>query len=262
MKDVWAAMAGGEVVLGHWVVSGSPTIIEAAGRAGADFVAIDCEHGPVSPLGAELDACVRAAYAADVAPIVRVASHDGAQIAKAADLGAKGVIVPHVNSAAELRALFDHARFPPAGKRGCHPLVRASGFGAQDWGAFTADSAASFTVVPLLEEPAAFERLDELLDVEGLRAVAIGPFDLAARVGGVGDPGAQARVAELFTRLREACDARGLSVIDGAADAEGVRRRIEAGCRGIVYSLDVALVGGAIRQALALVREDLPDGAR
>jgi 2-keto-3-deoxy-L-rhamnonate aldolase RhmA len=261
MKDVWAAMGRGEVVVGHWVVSGSPVLIEALGGTGVDFVAIDCEHGPISPWGAELDACIRAACAAGVAPVVRVSSHDGAQIAKAADLGARGVIVPHVNSAAELTALLAHGRFPPTGTRGCHPLVRASRYGATPWTTVLRESEELFTIVPLLEEPAAFEQLDELLDVDGLRAVAIGPFDLAARLGGVGDPGAEAQVAALHARLVDACGARGISVMDGAGDAETLRRKVDAGCRGILWSIDVAVVADGVRRHVDAVREHVAVGS-
>jgi 4-hydroxy-2-oxoheptanedioate aldolase len=255
MKDIWAAMEAGEVVVGHWMASGSPMMVEVIGCSGADVVAIDCEHGPVSPYGAELEACIRAAYATDIAPIVRLVSHDGAQISKAADLGAKGVIVPHVNTAQEMERLLEHARFPPLGNRGAHPEVRAARYGWDSWAEFSQSSQASFTVIPLLEEPEAFEALDEILAVDGVRAVAIGPFDLAARVGGVGTPEADARVAEYSAQLIAACVARGISVIDGAWNFDAFARKVKAGCRGILYSADISLLAGAIRAQMAPVRE-------
>lgn len=254
MRDLWAVMDAGEVVVGHWVASASPTIVEVLGHTGADFVAIDCEHGPISPYGSELDACVRAAYAAGVAPVIRVFPHDPVAVAKAADLGATGVIVPHVNSAEELDGLLEHARFPPSGNRGCYPSVRASRFGAMAWEDFRAASEQTFTVVPLLEEPQAFTHLDEILDVPGLRAVAIGPFDLQARLGGVGDPVARARVEELFDQLLAACAERGIHVIDGASSAQEVERKVAAGVRGIVFSVDVLLLERAIRDHMDAVR--------
>jgi 4-hydroxy-2-oxoheptanedioate aldolase len=260
MRDIWATMESGEVVVGHWVASASPAMVEIIGYSGADMVAIDCEHGPCSPYGAELEACVRAAYASDIAPLVRVVSHDGAQISKAADLGAVGVIVPHVNTARELEQLLSHARFPPLGNRGCHPGVRAARYGWEPWAEFVQESHRSFAVVPLLEEPAAFEQVDEILDVDGLRAVAIGPLDLAAREGGVGSPKAEAKVREYLERLLAAADARGISVIDGAWDLDSVRSKVEAGCRGILYSADVTLLAGAIRAQMAPVRELLAGG--
>jgi 2-keto-3-deoxy-L-rhamnonate aldolase RhmA len=253
-------MEAGEVVVGHWVASGSPTMVEIVGRSGADLVAIDCEHGPLSPYGAELEACIRAAYAADVTPIVRIASQDGAQASRAADFGAKGVIVTHVNSAKQLRRMISHVKLPPVGNRGCSATVRAAGYGWQPWPAFMTETNSSVEVVPLLEEPAAFDRLDEILAVDGLRAVAIGPFDLAARLGGVGDAGAEERVRECLEQLAYACDQRGISVIDGAWDLDTFRRKVETGCKGILYSGDTSLIAGALREQMSAVRDYLSGG--
>jgi 2-keto-3-deoxy-L-rhamnonate aldolase RhmA len=261
MKDIWASMAAGEVIVGHWVASASPVIVELIGYSGADMIAIDCEHGPLSPYGGELDSCIRAAYASDIAPVVRVSSHDGAQISRAADLGALGVIVPHVNTAAELRRLFSHAQFPPAGNRGCYPAVRAARYGATPWSEYADRTRTSFTVVPLLEEPRAFDNLDALLDVDGLRAVAIGPLDLAARLEGVGTAAAEAHVERYLSELIAACGARQISVIDGAWDHDTVRRKVRAGVRGIMYSADVTLLAAALRDHLDPIRELLAGSA-
>jgi 4-hydroxy-2-oxoheptanedioate aldolase len=260
VKDIWSAMEAGEVVVGHWVASGSPTMVEIIGASGADVVAIDCEHGPLSPYGGELEACIRAAYATDVTPIVRVASHDGAQVSKAADFGAKGVIVPHVNTAEQLRQAISHAKLPPVGNRGCSATVRAAAHGWQSWPEFLEATNASVEVVPLFEEPTAFAQLEEILAVEGLRAVAIGPFDLASRVGGVGDAEAEERVREYLRQLVGACERRGISVIDGAWDLDTVRRKVEAGCKGIMYSGDTSLLAGALREQMGAVRAYLSGG--
>jgi 4-hydroxy-2-oxoheptanedioate aldolase len=253
-------MEAGEVVVGHWVASGSPTMVELVGGSGADLVAIDCEHGPLSPYGAELEACIRAAYAADVAPIVRVAGHDGSQISRAADFGAKGVIVPHINTGEQLRQAIAQVKLPPVGNRGCSSTVRAADYGWRPWAEFLSETNSSVEVVPLLEEPVAFERLDEILAVPGLRAVAIGPLDLAARFGGVGDAAAEARVRECLAQLIRGCDQRGISVIDGAWDLDTVRRKVSAGCRGIMYSGDTSLLAGALRDQMSGVRRFLSGG--
>ena len=255
MKNISASMDAGEVVVGHWVASASPVIVELIGYSGADMVAIDCEHGPLSPYGGELDACIRAAHASDIAPLVRLSSHDGAQVSRAADLGAVGVIVPHVNTADELERLLSHAQFPPVGNRGCYPAVRAARYGVTPWRDYADRTRTNFAVVPLLEEPRAFEDLDALLDVDGLRAVAIGPLDLAARLHGVGTDESARAVEELFTDLVAACERRGISVIDGAWDFDAVRQKVRAGVRGIMYSADVNLLAGALSEQMKPIRQ-------
>jgi 2-keto-3-deoxy-L-rhamnonate aldolase RhmA len=257
MKDMFAAMEAGEVIVGHWVASASTTMVELVGHSGADVVAIDCEHGALSPYGPQLEACVRAAYAADVAPIVRVPSHDGVQIANVADAGAKGIIVPHVNTPQELEDAIAHVKYPPLGNRGCSSTVPAARFGFQPWDEYLAEANATVEVIPLLEEPRVFQDLDAVLAVEHLRAVAIGPVDLAARLGGVGDPGASARVEELLAALVAACAPRNISVIDGAWDLETFQRKVAAGVKGIMYATDVSLLAGAIRTQMGPVRDFL-----
>jgi 4-hydroxy-2-oxoheptanedioate aldolase len=257
MKDVFAAMDAGEVVVGHWVSSGSPTMVELIGHSGADIVAIDCEHGAISPYGSELENCVRAAYAADIAPIVRVPSHDGVQISKAADYGAKGVIVPHVNTPEQLADCIAHIKFPPVGNRGCYGSVPAARLTFTPWQEYADETNATVEIIPLFEEPRAFEALDELVAVEGLRAVAMGPLDLAARVGGVGTPEAIRKVAGYLDQMLEACLPRGIHVIDGAWDLDTFKARVDAGCKGIMYSGDVPLLAGALRQHMGPIREHL-----
>lgn len=259
MKDIWSEMESGRVVVGHWVASGSPTMVELIGRSGADVVAIDCEHGPLSPFGSELESCIRAAYAAGIAPIVRIPSHDGAQVSRAADFGAKGIMVPHVNTPEQLQRLLTHVKFPPVGNRGCFPSVRAAAYGFQPWSEFLAESLASVEVVPMLEERQAFENLDAILAVEGLRAVAIGPLDLAARLGGVGSPEAEAQVQEYLAQLLRACNARGISVIDGAWDLDTFKRKVQSGCKGIMYSGDTSLLAAALREQMTGVRAFLAE---
>lgn len=254
MKDIFAAMDAGEVVVGHWVSSGSTTMVELVGFSGADLVGIDCEHGSLSAGGPSLEACVRAAYAADVAPVVRVPSHDGVLISRAAEAGAKGIIVPHVNTPEELAHAIAHVKFPPLGNRGGSKTVMASRLGFTPWAQYLEETNATVEVIPLLEEPEAFAGLDAILDVPGLRAVAIGPFDLALRLGGADDERAEARVQELLEQLVAACDPRGISVVDGAWDLETVQRKVRAGCKGIMYSGDVPILADALRERMGPVR--------
>jgi 2-keto-3-deoxy-L-rhamnonate aldolase RhmA len=103
MLDIKRALQNGEVLTGPFSLSGSPTLVETIGYAVFDSVIIDCQHGTISPFGSELEQQIRAAYAADIAPVVRTADNDRGQILKAMDFGAKGVIVPQVNTAEEAR---------------------------------------------------------------------------------------------------------------------------------------------------------------
>src|SRR3954469_25544366 len=99
MKDLRAALAAGEIVFGSAVVSGHPSIVEILGWIGFDYVFIDTEHAATSPSGRELEQVVRAAYSADIPPIVRPAENLPYHINKALDCGAKAVWVPRIETA-------------------------------------------------------------------------------------------------------------------------------------------------------------------
>ncbi len=118
MLDIKRALQNGEVLTGPFSLSGSPTLVETIGYAGFDFVIIDCQHGTTSPFGNELEQQIRAAYAADIAPVVRTADNDRGQILKAMDFGAKGVIVPRPRSGAPARVRGS------AGRGGCNLYMR------------------------------------------------------------------------------------------------------------------------------------------
>lgn len=261
MKDILALMRAGEVVVGTFVVSASPSAVEIVGYSGADFVVIDCEHAALSPYGTELEECVRAAYAAEVAPIVRITSKEGGQVLKAANFGALGIMVPHVNRPDELGQMIRHAKIPPLGNRSCAPPVRAARHGWEPWADFVERTNTQVEVLPILEEPGAFDSLDELLSVQGLNVVVFGPYDLGQRLGGVGTAEAEEKIDDYLRELIRICDEKGIVVMNLAWNADQVEHQVEVGCRGIIYSTDVSLLNAALREQYEVLRERL-DGVR
>src|SRR2546425_4752974 len=113
-----------------------PEAVEIAGLAGWDFAVIDCEHAPIT--AALLPGMVRAATAAGIPAIVRVASSDPAGIQHALDCGAAGVQIPQIASVEAARAAIAASRFHPLGQRGFNPFVRAADFSARATSEFLA----------------------------------------------------------------------------------------------------------------------------
>lgn len=140
MKDLKVALRRGERIIGTFCVSNSPSIVEIIGYAGFDFVIIDCQHSATNPYGSELENMVRAAYAADITPIVRVTRNDEAQILKALDFRAKGLIVPQVGSKGEVEQLVSATHYPPMGHRSSTPVIAATKYGFRPWAGYTAQS--------------------------------------------------------------------------------------------------------------------------
>src|SRR5262245_21815479 len=163
--------AGGSVQAGRrglWVTFLGPFGLEVAGAGyGAEWIGIDIQHG-------DLDS-------ADVAPLarvslvpvlVRLASHDEAQLARVLDAGVDGVIVPAVESAGQARELVQAAYFPPRGRRS-RGLARASLLGRRY----------QPPLLPMVETQAGLDALDHILRVDGVDGVFVGPYDLASSLG-------------------------------------------------------------------------------
>jgi 4-hydroxy-2-oxoheptanedioate aldolase len=243
-------------VFGVFVLSGSPVAVELIGRAGFDFVAIDCQHGVTSSYGEDLAELIRAADAADVAPVVRLAGHDPGRILKPLDLGAGAVIVPNVNTADQARAAVEGARYPPAGRRSAYPSARAAGYGTEPWDDFAARQDRDALVFALIEEVEGLDNVEDIAAVDGLGGLYFGPFDLALSLGDPAmafDLAAHARNRE---RVYDAARRNGLPIGDLAWDAASARTLRQQGATMIGVGFDVSLLFDRLRR----MREDLGAG--
>jgi len=181
------ALKRGEVVVGAFVGFPSPVMIEFAGYAGFDFVIIDTEHGP---LGIEsTESLVIAAEAAGIVPVVRVTLNDQAMIMQALDVGAQGVQIPQVNTKEDAFRAIQHSKFPPLGARGLALSVRASKFGIVGVQEFIRYNNEEGLVILHIENVKGIENLSEILTVEGIDVIFVGPVDLSQSLGTPGEFG-------------------------------------------------------------------------
>ena len=157
--------------------------------------------------------------------------------------------------------MLSYAKLPPAGNRSCAPPVRAARHGWEPWPDFVERTNATLEVIPIFEEPEAFARLNDILDVPGLGVVCFGPYDLAQRVGGVGTAEAEATIEDCLEKLVAACNERGIVVMNLAWNVDQARHQVEVGCRGIIYSTDVSLLNSALIEHFGKLRRAL-DGVR
>jgi 4-hydroxy-2-oxoheptanedioate aldolase len=153
---------------GLWVTFLGPFGLEVAVTAGgAEWVGIDIQHGDL-----EIGDVAPLARVSPVPVLVRLASHDEAQLARVLDAGVDGVIVPAVESAAQAGQLVQAACFPPRGRRS-KGLARASLLGPRD----------QPLLLPMIETRAGLDHLDDILGIEGVDGVFVGPYDLALSLG-------------------------------------------------------------------------------
>ncbi|HVC20356.1 MAG TPA: aldolase/citrate lyase family protein [Vicinamibacterales bacterium] len=227
----------------------SPMIVELLARAGFDAVVLDAEHGPLGP--ESLNVLIPAARAANLPPIVRVRANEPSLIGAALDVGAAGVIVPQIESAAAAAAAVSAARFAPDGRRGVNPYVRAAGYAAGvEW---YPQANRETAVLVMVEGAAGIAALPEILAVPGLDGIFIGPFDLSQALGRPGDvehPEVVARV----TAIVAAAQARHVATGIFAPTPALARRWLDLGVRLVAVSFDTALALDGFRAARQAVR--------
>ena len=179
-------LKNGEKLLGAWAQLCSPMTAEIFARAGFDFVLIDMEHGPgdFQVLMSQLQAMSQ--Y--DTTPLVRVPWNDFVTFKRVLDVGSHGIHVPYVNTADEAREAVRGVLYPPQGIRGIAGSPRACGYGMDGMNYYGRANEEVLMYIAL-ETPKSVENLDEIMQVEGVDGIFIGPFDMAASLGHLGNPG-------------------------------------------------------------------------
>jgi 4-hydroxy-2-oxoheptanedioate aldolase len=179
------AIAAGRQQVGLWCSLPGAYAAEAVAGSGFDWLLLDTEHSPGDPLTVLPQLQALAAY--PVSPVVRPAANDAVLIKRILDFGAQSLLVPYVQSADEARAAVSATRYPPEGIRGVSSMTRATRFGRiPDYGRRAADELCLLVQVETRE---ALSRLEAIATVPGVDGVFIGPADLAASFGHVGQPG-------------------------------------------------------------------------
>lgn len=230
----------GEHVLGTFFHSGSALVMDAIGLSGLDYVIIDKEH---SPIGVETAAdMIRTAEAKDLTPFVRVKDASRSSILKLLDLGAKGLIVPAVNGAADVEKLVEYSKYPPIGNRGM-AMGRGSDFGLgtlplpEHWVQHNRET----LMIPMCETVGFLQDVERIAAMDGVDGVFIGPCDLSVALGKPGefdDPDVNAA----FQRVVDACKAVGKFCLIYAPNAALAERFIKMGFNGCASAIDVNLI--------------------
>lgn len=232
------AMAAGQTQIGLFLGLADPYSAEVVACAGFDWLLIDGEHGPndLRTILAQLQ--VLAAYPTQV--VVRNVDHDPARIKQLLDAGVQTLMVPMVESAAEARELVRAMHYPPNGLRGVGTgLARAARWNAVD--GYFAHADREMSLIVQIESQAGLAALPEILQVEGVDGVFIGPSDLAGSMGYLGQPGhpeVRAAIAAAIAQIAQAGKAPGVFSADPSAAAQ----YRELGASFIVVGVDALLL--------------------
>ncbi|RCV48471.1 HpcH/HpaI aldolase family protein [Marinitenerispora sediminis] len=249
-EDFTARLRRREQLVGYWVVCDNPVGTERIAGLGYDYVGIDVQHGLLDYAGA-LSALTAVDARGRAAGLVRVPAKDPAWVGRALDAGARGVIVPLVDSAEEAAAMVRATRYPPHGVRSYGPMRSALRVGP-----VPAEADDAVACVVMIETAAALEAVEEICATPGLDAVYVGPSDLALALGArwPGDPDVADALQDAMKRVAAAAAAAGIAAGAHSPDGATAVRRFEAGFTFATIASDLTHLEQSAAAPLAQVR--------
>lgn len=230
-----------------------------AHACGFPWLFIDQEHNPIS-LDDAADMCA-AALAVGITPIVRVPGHEHHHASRALDGGAQGIVVPHIDTVEEARAVVRSCMYPPAGNRSLTGALPHLGFNPPtSLGESMAAMNAQTLVIVMVETEAALANVNAIAAVDGVDVLMVGSNDLAADMGIPGDF-RHPRMRDAYRRVVDACRAAGkFAGMGGIYDEALMRDYVEAGVRFLLGGADIAFMMAAAKQRAAFLRTLQPAG--
>jgi 2-keto-3-deoxy-L-rhamnonate aldolase RhmA len=244
-----ALLREGRLAVGAVIGAPAAELVEIAAIAGFDFVTFDAEHEPLDD--SELVDLIRAAEAADVTPIVRVAK-DPDRLLRLLDAGAQGIHVPRCSTVADMQQLVEWTRFHPEGDRTFYRLGRGGnysrGLDDDEWARRTNEH---LLVIAMIEEASALDHLGAMLAVPGIDGVHIGPKDLWQSMGMPPADKVEAAVSTISAAVRQA--GKHLSLQIRAMD--NVNAQLDRSQRRGANMVSVPLAGLLLRRGTEFIEE-------
>jgi len=239
-----------EQVLGYWSVIDSPVSTEWLAHLGWDYLCLDLQHGLIG-----YDGMLRGLTAVDAARgpagLVRVEANDRTYIGKALDAGARGVIVPLIDTADDAALAVSYSRYPPVGVRSYGPMRSQLRVGP-----LPADADDAVVVLAMIETPEGLQNVESICAVPGLDGIYVGPSDLRIAVGGSSP--ADSSVDEVFdaalVRIADAAAAAGIACGIHTPSGEVAARRLTQGFTFATVASDLTHLKAASEAHLAAAR--------
>ena len=246
-------LKAGKPTIGCFLGLGSPSVAELMAHAGFDWLVIETEHNGLD--SAEIEHMLRAIDGTDTVPLVRVPSPSPVFIQRALDMGAMGIVVPNVRTAAEAEAIVRVTRFPPYGTRSWGPL-RASHY-TFDNEDYLHSANENMLVVLIIETREAVDNLDAIAAVPGVDVLYLGPWDMSLSLGLDPLKLPLPEVDAVLDRMLEVAHLSDVAVGTGAGTPGALRAVQEKGVTCVNYGGDYGLLVRAVREGLdAFVRQD------
>ena len=252
MKSFRARLKQGELLLGSLISLPNTEVVELLAKIGFDWLFIDGEHGPFDAL--QMQHMLQAA-SPHCPCLIRVASHDVVAIKNALDIGAAGIIVPQINTVTEAAQAIQAAKYPPTGNRGVG-LARAHGYGL-NFSDYLSRADSETCVVLQAETRAAVDNIEDIVALDHLDAILIGPYDLSANLGHMGEL-EHPEVVAAIKKVERACKQKNVQLGYFGVNAQAVGPYIDRGFTLIAAGVDsLFLLNGAQELIQALRNENI-----
>jgi 2-keto-3-deoxy-L-rhamnonate aldolase RhmA len=256
--------AGGHPPVGTWISSASPIVAEAIGCAGFDWVLVDMEHAPLDVPG--VVHLLQALSGSKSMPVVRVPWNDTVTVKRVLDAGATTLMFPFVQDAGEAHRAVAATRYPPEGVRGMAGSSRATRYGTTP--NYFRSANQNIGVIVQIETPHAIEQIDAMAAIDGIDAMFIGPADLSAAMGHIGQLTHPA-VLDLMARAVQRCKAVGKPIGTLGSSPETVAQYRAIGFDFVAVSSDIGFIMRGAQAAITALRTSsdehvhtLADGTR
>ncbi len=244
--DFRARLRGREPLIGTFVKTPTTHATEILASLGYDFVIVDAEHAPFDRR--DIDMIAMAAAGSGIAALVRVTDGSAASILSCLDVGAAGVLVPHVDSPARAREVAAACRYRDGGNRGYSTNSRAGKWGGTTMAAHMADEDSRVSCIAMIEDAAALDHIDEIAATPGIDAFFIGRADLSSSLGQTKTDTPETAAA--VERIIAAAQKAGVTIMvlaTSTKDADDLRAK---GATAVVVSNDQSFLRSAAADAL------------
>ena len=249
------AITSGKTPIGAWLVSGAPSTAEALGCVGFDFLVVDTEHTPIDV--PQMIGILQTIAGTPAQAIVRPAWNDMVMVKRALDAGAQSLLFPFVQDAEEAKRAVAYARYPPAGVRGVAAMHRGSRYGTVP--NYVKRAHEEICVIVQIETLSAYDQIEAIAAVPGVDSLFIGPADLSASMGFLGDMGNPA-VQEKLAAGAQTCRRLGKPCGIVGPNPETVAKFLQYGFSWVAVGSDLAMLVGRAQDFLSAVRKSV-DGA-
>jgi len=251
VNQVKARWQEGKAAVNAWLAIPSGFSAEVMAQCGFDSVTVDMQHG-VQDYHSMVQ-CFQSMGKHPVTCMVRVPWNEPGIIGKALDGGAWGVIAPMINTAEQAEALVSSCRYPPRGTRSNGPIRHAVYGVASNYQKIANDEV---LVIPMIETQTALDNLPEILDVDGIDGIYVGPSDLAFSIGKTPQLDHEDdEIFKIYERLISECSQRGINPGIHCGSASYAARMIDMGFRLTTIANDSGLLAKAAREAVTEVRQ-------